>query len=107
VHLMERRRSSRVLVEYPVVVQRLSEPEVALFGVSQNVSLTGVRFFTEMVLTVGSNVQMNLILSNKDRASAQGTIVRIDEEDRGRFGVAVHCRAPFVGSAIPELESGC
>jgi hypothetical protein len=104
---MERRKSSRVLIDYAVVVQLLSEPEIGFFGLAQNVSATGVRFFTEMPLTVGSDVQVNLFLSNKGRASAQGTIVRIDEEASGRFGVAVHCREPFQGSVIPELESRC
>jgi hypothetical protein len=98
---MDRRRNPRFLVQCPVLVQLLSEPEIGLFGLSQNVSATGVRFFTETAFTVGSDVQVNLFLPDKAQASAQGTVVRIEEESRGRFGVAVDCKQPFEPSPIP------
>jgi hypothetical protein len=100
---MERRRSPRVSIQCPVLVQLVSEPEVGLFGLSQNASITGIRFSTETAFNLGTEIQVSLFLPNKARASARGTVVRIEEENVARFGVAVDCREPFEGSAIPGL----
>jgi PilZ domain-containing protein len=100
---MERRRNPRILIQCPVLVQRLSEPEVGLFALLHNISLTGVRFLTETALTVGSDVQVSFFLPNQARASTQGTVVRIEEESRGRFGVAIDCKQPFEGSSVLGL----
>ena len=100
---MERRRSPRVSIQCPVLVQLVSEPEVGLFGLSQNVSITGIRFSTETAFNVGTEVQVSFFLPNKARASARGTVVRIEEESVGRFGVAVAYKQPFEGAPIPAF----
>jgi PilZ domain len=100
---MERRRSPRVSIQCSVLVQLVSEPEVGLFGLSQNVSITGIRFSTETAFNVGTEVQVSFFLPNKARASARGTVVRIEEENVGRFGVAVACKQPFEGAPIPAF----
>jgi hypothetical protein len=100
---MERRRNPRVSIQCSVLVQLVSEPEIGLFGLSQNVSITGIRFSTETPFNVGAEVQVSFFLPNKARASARGTVVRTEQENVGRFGVAVDCREPFEGSPIPGL----
>ena len=100
---MERRRSPRISIQCPVLVQLVSEPEIGFFGLSQNVSITGIRIWTETAYSVGAEVQVSFFLPNKARAFARGTVVRIEQENIERFGVAVNCREPFEGSPIPGL----
>jgi|SRR5215472_9088629 len=97
---MERRRSPRFSAQHQVLIQLVSEPEIGLFGLSQNISAAGVRFVTDSPPRVGSDVQVTFFLPNA-RASALGAVVRIDEESGGRFGIAVACKQPFEGALIP------
>ena len=93
---VQRRKSHRLALRVPVTLTVMDAADLALecgttvSGHTENISIAGLLFETDLPLSIGDRVEINLQFTRRDRVSAVGWVVRTTpDEGTGASGNAV------------------
>jgi len=92
VYSHDKRRYLRVNFFSPIHVQQLgfADPIVDLYGQGKNISVAGILFESPTVIEIGTKVQLQISLNEKEGPLwIIGTIVRVESLDSDRYDIGV------------------
>ena|SRR5437868_11271415 len=97
-HQPERRRSRRFALRQPVYIRELGSSAI-MAGTTQNVSKDGLLLRTDVAISVGSKVELVLLLESRMekhiRLSGKCAVVRTEALPARGFAIALSSERPF------------
>jgi PilZ domain len=94
--MSEHRKHPRFPVRQPVLLRvREEDGYRELQGTTENTSLQGAFLITDAPLTVGTEVELTILLQHGVQVSSWGKVTRVTHAFPGQNGVAVECAHPF------------
>jgi hypothetical protein len=96
----ERRKGRRFPIKHPALVRYDDGQPQELSAVTENASVTGVLFFSNSDIPLGTAVEVTILLQHDDSANAirlksKGTVVRIETTLAGQHAAAVCYHQPL------------
>jgi hypothetical protein len=89
----EKRAQSRIPVNVPATIRTGGGPN-EVSAITRDLSVNGIFLYTDRRITEGSNLEIVLILpeelglGDKQWACCQASVVRVEEEEGHKFGLA-------------------
>jgi hypothetical protein len=90
----ERRRSPRYPVQRPVAVT-LAPSRVSTSARSENMSLNGILFASDVLILEGYVVELVIEIGSSLVLTGRGQVLRVDPRPSANFAMAVACDVPF------------
>lgn len=90
----ERRRSLRYSVQLPVSIT-MAKARVSIAARSENMSLHGILFVSDVLISEGYVVELQIQAGSNFLLAGRGQILRVAPRPSARFAMAVGCENPF------------